>query len=57
MKRTILGGVALAGVAFFALSTAANASVTIDANGKGFIGKGDVQTALGLNPDAPSLMG
>ena len=30
-------------------STAAQASVSIDATGKGFVGKGDVQTALGYN--------
>src|SRR4051812_33459015 len=29
--------------------TAAQASVTIDTSGKGFVGKGDVQTALGIN--------
>ena len=30
-------------------ATAAHASVTIDAAGKGFVGKGNVQTALGWN--------
>jgi hypothetical protein len=49
VKRTILSGVALAGIAFFACSTSASASVTIDSAGKGFVGKGDVQTALGYN--------
>ena len=32
-----------------AFASAANAAVTIDATGKGFVGKGDVQTALGYN--------
>lgn len=49
MKRTILSGVALAGIAFFATATAANASVTLTDSGVGFIGKGDVQNALGYN--------
>ena len=38
---------ALAAIALIASATAANASVTVDANGNGFVGKGDVQTALG----------
>src|SRR6476469_7675162 len=49
VKRTIISAAALAGVAFFAFSTSASASVTIDSAGKGFIGKGDVQSALGYN--------
>src|SRR5262245_61864548 len=32
-----------------AMAAIASASVTIDANGIGFVGKGDVQTALALN--------
>ena len=40
---------AFTGIAFFAAATAANAGVTIDAAGQGFVGKGDVQTVLGLN--------
>jgi hypothetical protein len=43
---------ALAATAFIASTAVANASVTIDAAGKGFVGKGDVQTALGLNNSA-----
>ncbi len=50
-KRVMTAG-ALAAVALVAAATAANASVTIDANGKGFVGKGDVQTALGYNNSA-----
>ena len=47
-RRTI-GVAVLAGVAFFATATAASASVTIDQAGSGFVGKGNVQTALGYN--------
>lgn len=38
-----------ASFAALAVPTAAMASVTIDATGKGFVGKGDVQSALGYN--------
>jgi hypothetical protein len=38
-------------VAALAIPSAASASVNVDANGYGFIGKGDVQTALNLNND------
>ena len=48
MKRTI-GVAVLAGIAFVATATAASASVTVNDAGKGFIGKGDVQTVLGYN--------
>ncbi len=40
---------AFTGIAFFATATAANASVTINSSGMGFVGKGDVQTVLGMN--------
>ena len=50
MRKILLGLAATAAlVTPLALGTAANASVTIDNDGKGFVGKGDVQTALGLN--------
>jgi hypothetical protein len=42
----------LAAVALIVSATAAHASVTIDTNGKGFLGKGDVQIALGYNNSA-----
>ena len=45
MKKLILGVIA---VAMLAIPTAAIASVAVD-NGVGFVGKGDVQTALGWN--------
>ena len=38
--------------ALIAAGTAANASVNVDATGVGFVGKGDVQNALGLANDA-----
>ena len=44
MKKIILGVIA---VAMLAIPTAAIASVNVDGNGTGFVGKGDVQTALG----------
>jgi hypothetical protein len=44
-KRSLFA--AIAAVAVFA--TAASAAWWIDGEGKGFVGKGDVQTALGLN--------
>ena len=43
---------AFTGIAFFATATAASASVTINDAGYGFVGKGDVQTVLGLNNSA-----
>jgi hypothetical protein len=49
MKKIIIGVIA---VAMLAVPTAAIASVTIDAYGKGFVGKGDVQTAFGWNDAA-----
>jgi hypothetical protein len=54
MHRTtkIGASAAIAAVALIASAAAANASVTIDADGKGFIGKGNVQTALGYNNSA-----
>src|SRR5215510_9917382 len=48
-KIAALSATALAATSILATAPAANASVTIDANGKGFVGKGDVQTALGYN--------
>ena len=48
MRKIILGLAASAAIAT-PLGTAAHASVTIDSAGKGFVGKGDVQTALGYN--------
>jgi hypothetical protein len=44
--RTIL---ALAAVAALAIPAAASADVAVDDQGVGFVGKGDVQTLLGLN--------
>jgi hypothetical protein len=41
-----------ASFAALAVPTAAMASVTINADGKGFVGKGDVQSALGYNNSA-----
>jgi hypothetical protein len=41
-----------ASIAALAIPTAAMASVTVDGNGNGFVGKGDVQTALGYANDA-----
>jgi hypothetical protein len=40
-----------ASVAALAIPTAAMASVAVDTNGSGFVGKGDVQTALSLKND------
>jgi hypothetical protein len=52
MRRIILGLVATAALATpLVAATAANASVAVD-NGVGFVGKGDVQTALGYKNDA-----
>ena len=41
-----------ASIAALAIPTAAFASVSVDASGNGFVGKGDVQTALGYANDA-----
>ncbi len=41
-----------ASIAALAVPTAAMASVAVDGNGVGFVGKGDVQNALGLANDA-----
>ena len=41
--------VAIAALVALAVPTAAMASVAVDANGVGFVGKGDVQSALGWN--------
>src|SRR4051812_45828876 len=49
IAATFAAPAALAAAALIATATAANASTAIDANGTGFIGKGDVQTALGMN--------
>jgi hypothetical protein len=40
-----------ASIAALAIPTAAFASVSVDASGNGFVGKGDVQTALGYKTD------
>jgi hypothetical protein len=44
MKKIILAFTAIATLAVPAVSMA---NVSVDANGTGFVGKGDVQTALG----------
>src|SRR5262245_46442049 len=44
--------VALAAFALLVTASAAIAGVTVDSAGKGFVGKGDVQTALGMNNSA-----
>jgi hypothetical protein len=44
--------VTLGALVALAVPTAALASVAVDANGVGFVGKGDVQTALGYHNDA-----
>jgi hypothetical protein len=41
-----------ASIAALAIPTVAFASVSVDASGNGFVGKGDVQTALGYKNDA-----
>ena len=45
MRTTIIAS-ALAGVALIAGASAASANVAVD-NGSGYVGKGDVQSALG----------
>jgi hypothetical protein len=49
MRKLIIIAASLAALA---IPTAAMASVAVDANGSGFVGKGDVQTALDLDNDA-----
>jgi hypothetical protein len=44
--------VVLAALAALATAAVASASVAVDSNGNGFVGKGDVQTALGYKNDA-----
>jgi hypothetical protein len=48
MKKFIITGMA---VAMLAVPSAAMADVNVDANGNGFVGKGDVQNALSLGSD------
>jgi hypothetical protein len=49
IKRLALAGVAAAALTAVAFAGPASASVTVNADGTGFVGKGDVQTVLGLN--------
>lgn len=50
MKKLVLGGVAVAALALpLAFAGSANAAVTVNPDGSGFVGKGDVQNALGYN--------
>ena len=49
MRKTILGLAAAAAITIPLVGTAAHASVTVDEAGKGFVGKGKVQTAFGWN--------
>lgn len=50
IKRLVLAGVAAATLTAVAFAGPASASVSIDpVTGAGFVGKGDVQTVLGLN--------
>jgi len=51
IRSIVISGVA-ASAAIALGTTSAYASVTVDANGKGFIGKGEVQNALGMNNSA-----
>jgi hypothetical protein len=51
VKRIITTAL-VAVIAVLALASVASADVAIDDNGVGFVGKGDVQTALGLNDEA-----
>src|SRR4051812_33597148 len=52
MRKIILGLVAATAIATpLVAATAANATVAVD-NGIGFVGKGDIQTALGYKNDA-----
>ena len=53
MHRIIKGAIiAATSLVAIGAGSAAHASVTIDTAGKGFVGKGDVQTALGYNNGA-----
>ena len=53
MRKIFLGLAAAAAIAApIALASSASASVAIDDNGVGFVGKGDVLTALGYKNDA-----
>jgi hypothetical protein len=49
IKRLVLAGVAAAALTAVAFAGPASASVTVNPDGTGFVGKGDVQTVLGLN--------
>jgi hypothetical protein len=49
IKRLVLAGVAAATLTAVAFAGPASASVTVNADGTGFVGKGDVQTAFGWN--------
>jgi hypothetical protein len=49
IKRLVLAGVAAATLTAVAFTGPASASVTVNPDGTGFVGKGDVQTVLGLN--------
>lgn len=51
MRKLIIGGVVAAAAILTPLgfASSANAAVAVDGTGTGFIGKGDVQTALGYN--------
>ena len=48
MRKLILTGMAVAMLAMLAIPAAASANVAVD-NGVGYVGKGDVQTALKWN--------
>jgi hypothetical protein len=52
MHRSIKLAIASIAALALAVPAAANASVSVDDAGAGFVGKGDVQTALGLANDA-----
>jgi hypothetical protein len=57
MRKSILGLAATTAVATTLIAGAASASVNVDATGHGFVGKGDVQTALGnINNSAIQTM-
>jgi hypothetical protein len=49
IRNTLITATALSAVALVAGATAASASITVNPGGSGFIGKGNVQTALGYN--------
>jgi len=50
MRKLIILGISIAALA---IPATALATVAVDASGNGFVGKGDVQTALGYKTDAP----